>query len=130
MSNQFVGLDNDQQLRAWIEGTDKHVLFGNRYYENYNAEEEVPGRHRWVDYAHTTITPRKFLPNGIPGFRIFGKTRDEDATMVASRQPWQQPWTENLTGTRGAYKSYNTVAPKLNAWGPSRFSRMIHIARP
>ncbi|KAJ7237225.1 hypothetical protein B0H12DRAFT_113884 [Mycena haematopus] len=29
MSNQFVGLDNDQQLRAWIEGTDKHVLYAD-----------------------------------------------------------------------------------------------------
>ncbi|KAF7353082.1 Protein kinase activator [Mycena venus] len=29
MSNQFVGLDNDQQLRAWIDGTDKHVLYAD-----------------------------------------------------------------------------------------------------
>ncbi|KAJ6516238.1 scd2/ral3 [Mycena sanguinolenta] len=29
MSNQFVGLDTDQQLRAWIEGTDKHVLYAD-----------------------------------------------------------------------------------------------------
>jgi bud emergence protein 1 len=29
MSNQFVGLDTDQQLRAWIDGTDKHVLYAD-----------------------------------------------------------------------------------------------------
>ncbi|KAJ7781599.1 scd2/ral3 [Mycena metata] len=29
MSNGFVGLDNDQQLRAWMEGTDKHVLYAD-----------------------------------------------------------------------------------------------------
>ncbi|KAJ7755641.1 scd2/ral3 [Mycena maculata] len=29
MSNQFVGLDSDEQLRAWIEGTDKHVLYAD-----------------------------------------------------------------------------------------------------
>ncbi|KAJ7283460.1 hypothetical protein C8J57DRAFT_1292630 [Mycena rebaudengoi] len=29
MSNAFVGLDSDQQLRAWIEGTDKHVLYAD-----------------------------------------------------------------------------------------------------
>ncbi|KAJ7122778.1 hypothetical protein C8R44DRAFT_154198 [Mycena epipterygia] len=29
MSNTFVGLDSDQQLRAWIEGTDKHVLYAD-----------------------------------------------------------------------------------------------------
>ncbi|KAK0453250.1 hypothetical protein EV421DRAFT_662290 [Armillaria borealis] len=27
MTNQFVGLQDDVQLRAWIEGTDKHVLY-------------------------------------------------------------------------------------------------------
>ncbi|KAF9057478.1 hypothetical protein BJ165DRAFT_1420670 [Panaeolus papilionaceus] len=25
--------------------------FGNRYFENRNGEEEIPGRHRWVDFA-------------------------------------------------------------------------------
>ncbi|KAF8211489.1 hypothetical protein K438DRAFT_46158 [Mycena galopus ATCC 62051] len=29
MNNQFVGLDNDHQLRAWMEGTDKHVLYAD-----------------------------------------------------------------------------------------------------
>ena len=29
-----------------------------------------------------------------------------------------QPYYENLTGTRGAYRPYNTVAPKLNGWEP------------
>lgn len=29
-----------------------------------------------------------------------------------------QPYVENLTGTRGAYKSYNTVVSKVNAWDP------------
>ncbi|KAK0242380.1 hypothetical protein EDD85DRAFT_811144 [Armillaria nabsnona] len=27
LTNQFVGLQDDVQLRAWIEGTDKHVLY-------------------------------------------------------------------------------------------------------
>ncbi|KAF7331745.1 Protein kinase activator [Mycena kentingensis (nom. inval.)] len=29
MSNAFVGLDTDQQLRAWIDATDKHVLYAD-----------------------------------------------------------------------------------------------------
>lgn len=29
MSNAFVGLDGDPQLRSWIEGTDKHVLYAD-----------------------------------------------------------------------------------------------------
>ncbi|KAF9534997.1 scd2/ral3 [Crepidotus variabilis] len=29
MTNTFVGLDNDEELRAWMEGTDKHVLYAD-----------------------------------------------------------------------------------------------------
>lgn len=29
LTNMFVGLDSDEELRAWIEGTDKHVLFAD-----------------------------------------------------------------------------------------------------
>jgi NADH dehydrogenase (ubiquinone) 1 alpha subcomplex subunit 12 len=31
---------------------------------------------------------------------------------------YPQPWVENLTGTRGAYRSYNTAKPKVEAWQP------------
>lgn len=34
-----------------------------------------------------------------------------------------QPWVENLTGTRGAYKPYNTAAPKVYPWEPKTKSR-------
>jgi hypothetical protein len=30
---------------------------------------------------------------------------------------------ENLTGTRGAFKTYNTTAPKLTTWEPMVKSR-------
>lgn len=29
MTNTFVGLDSDDELRAWMEGTDKHVLYAD-----------------------------------------------------------------------------------------------------
>ncbi|KAJ3770963.1 hypothetical protein EV361DRAFT_473864 [Lentinula raphanica] len=29
VSNVFIALDNDSQLRAWMEGTDKHVLYAD-----------------------------------------------------------------------------------------------------
>ncbi|KAG6850153.1 hypothetical protein H0H93_000280 [Arthromyces matolae] len=35
----------------------------------------------------------------------------------------QFPWVENLTGTRGAYRPYNTVSPKISAWEPKINSR-------
>ncbi|KAF7353081.1 NADH dehydrogenase [ubiquinone] 1 alpha subcomplex subunit [Mycena venus] len=98
--------------------------FGNKYFENYNAEEEVPGRQRWVDFAqhhyHASQVPPEWH-SWISHIRKDPPT--EDAMMTASRQPWQQPWTENLTGTRGAYKSYNTAAPKINAWEPKSTPR-------
>lgn len=34
-----------------------------------------------------------------------------------------QPWVENLTGTRGAYRPYNTAKPKIEAWQPKVTSR-------
>ena len=34
-----------------------------------------------------------------------------------------QPWTENLTGTRGAFKTYNTTRPKYEAWQPKTAAR-------
>jgi NADH dehydrogenase (ubiquinone) 1 alpha subcomplex subunit 12 len=29
-----------------------------------------------------------------------------------------QVWTENLTGTRGRYTTYNTTRSKIDAWEP------------
>lgn len=29
MTNTFVGLDSDEELRAWMQGTDKHVLYAD-----------------------------------------------------------------------------------------------------
>ncbi|KAJ6627493.1 NDUFA12-domain-containing protein [Mycena sp. CBHHK59/15] len=102
--------------------------FGNRYFENYNAEEEVPGRQRWVDLAQHHYHASQVPPEWHSWISHIRKDPpNEDAVVVASRRDWQwygcllcmfPPWTENLTGTRGAYKPYNTVAPKINAWEP------------
>ena len=37
-------------------------------------------------------------------------------THVSEGEP--QPHVENLTGTRGAFKTYNTSGPKVVAWDP------------
>lgn len=37
--------------------------------------------------------------------------------------PKLKPWTESLTGTRGAYRPYNTTVPKIKAWDPKIAAR-------
>lgn len=34
-----------------------------------------------------------------------------------------QPYVENLTGTRGAYRPYNTTKPKVYGWEPKTADR-------
>ncbi|EAU84300.1 hypothetical protein CC1G_01296 [Coprinopsis cinerea okayama7 len=102
-SGRFVGADQ----------------FGNRYFENRNAEEEVPGRHRWVDFVQ-----HDFNATQVPAewhawlSHIRKDPPTEDPVMQNLSPPWKAPWVENLTGTRGAYKSYNTVVPKISSWEP------------
>ena len=43
----------------------------------------------------------------VPVFRVFRSKADH-----------HKPHYENLTGTRGAYKPYNTTKPKYEAWEP------------
>jgi len=98
--------------------------FGNRYFENLNECEEVPGRHRWVDYAQHRYNATQVPPewhSWIQHIRKDPPTQDD--VLKTMSPPWKAPWVENLTGTRGAYKPYNTVAPKTNTWEPKIASR-------
>ncbi|KAK7470991.1 hypothetical protein VKT23_002404 [Stygiomarasmius scandens] len=98
--------------------------FGNRYYENMNAEEEIPGRHRWVDYAQHNFNATQVPPEWHSWIHHIRKDPPhEDPVMQASSPSWKAPWNENLTGTRGAFKTYNTAAPKMFAWEPKTKAR-------
>ncbi|KAF5369805.1 hypothetical protein D9758_001359 [Tetrapyrgos nigripes] len=98
--------------------------FGNRYYENLNAAEEVPGRHRWVDYAQHEFNATQVPPEWHSWIQHIRKDPpSSDSVMQASSPPWKAPWIENLTGTRGAFKTYNTTTPKINAWEPKTRAR-------
>ncbi|KAH9947248.1 NDUFA12-domain-containing protein [Amylocystis lapponica] len=98
--------------------------FGNRYFENLDPEEEVPGRQRWVDFAQ-----HDFNATQVPAewhswlSHIRKEPPPEDRVMQNLSPPWKGPWIENLTGTRGAYRPYNTTAPKVNAWEPKVVAR-------
>ncbi|KAI0034422.1 NDUFA12-domain-containing protein [Vararia minispora EC-137] len=91
--------------------------FGNRYFENLNPEDEVPGRHRWVDFAQHEYHASQVPPEWHAWLSHIRKQPPaEDPVMQASSPPWKAPWVENLTGTRGAYRPYNTAKPKIEAW--------------
>ncbi|CCA67963.1 related to nadh-ubiquinone oxidoreductase subunit b17.2 [Serendipita indica DSM 11827] len=99
-----------------LVGTD---YFGNRYYENLNAEEEIPGRHRWVDFAQHEYNATQIPPEWHSWISHIRKDPPtEDGVMAKMTPPWKAPYYENLTGTRGAYRPYNTVARKIHAWRP------------
>ncbi|OJA19245.1 hypothetical protein AZE42_05990 [Rhizopogon vesiculosus] len=104
-----------------LVGTDQ---FGNKYFENLNPDDELPGRHRWVDFAQHYSNATQVPPewhSWLSHIRL--PPPMEDSVMQNMSPPWKAPWTENLTGTRGAYRSYNTVNPKINAWEPKVIAR-------
>ncbi|KAF8913730.1 NDUFA12-domain-containing protein [Gymnopilus junonius] len=102
--------------------------FGNRYFENRNAEEEIPGRHRWVDLAQHEYNASQVPPEWHSWISHIRKDPpNQDSVMQHLLLPGRrhskltylpQPYVENLTGTRGAYKPYNTVVPKYKEWEP------------
>ncbi|KAK1927092.1 putative cell viability protein [Papiliotrema laurentii] len=99
-----------------LVGTDQ---FGNRYYENTKYGEEVPGRHRWVDFAQHDYNASQVPPEWHSWINHIRKDAPpNDPIMQASSPPWKTPYVENLTGTRGRYMTYSTTAPKIGSWEP------------
>jgi NADH dehydrogenase (ubiquinone) 1 alpha subcomplex subunit 12 len=55
------------------------------------------------------------------------KIADEPPTIQPLVRPtFSSLHTENLTGTRKAFKTYNTTAPKILAWEP-KVNRRKHL---
>ncbi|WVQ81910.1 hypothetical protein IAT38_004037 [Cryptococcus sp. DSM 104549] len=99
-----------------LVGTDR---FGNRYYENYDPNEELPGRNRWVDFSQHDLNASQVPPEWHSWISHIRKDPPtEDAIMKQSVPFWGTPYVENLTGTRGSFKTYSTTAPKIQAWDP------------
>ncbi|GAA6058415.1 hypothetical protein JCM3770_000457 [Rhodotorula araucariae] len=101
-----------------LMGTDEH---GNRYFEN---KDETLWRHRWVDFAAHDFNGSQVTPEWhawLTHVRHLPPT--QDPVMLAAKQRWQIPHTENLTGGRGAYKPYSTTKPKYEAWEPKVAAR-------
>jgi len=71
---------------------------------DFNASQVTPEWHSWISHI------RELPPN-------------IDPTVAGARQPWQTPHFENLSGTPGAYKPYNTTKPKFASWEPTVAAR-------
>ncbi|TFY73188.1 hypothetical protein EWM64_g10824 [Hericium alpestre] len=114
--------------------------FGNRYFENLNAEQELPGACFPLCLCALNSCIARSPPMG--RFCAARQQRDAgpaewhswlshirkepppvDAVMQSVSPPWKAPWIENLTGTRGAYRCYNTVKPKIEHWQPKVTAR-------
>ncbi|GAA5910621.1 hypothetical protein JCM3775_001812 [Rhodotorula graminis] len=99
-------------------GQDEH---GNRFFEN---PDETLWRHRWVDYASHDYNASQITPEWhawVQHVRHLPPT--QDPVMIASKQRWMTPHTENLTGTRGAFKTYSTTKNKVDSWEPKVAAR-------
>ncbi|ORX38572.1 NADH ubiquinone oxidoreductase subunit NDUFA12-domain-containing protein [Kockovaella imperatae] len=93
--------------------------FGNRFYENLDASQEIPGRHRWVDFKQSVENASQIPPEWHSWLNHIRKDPPtEDPIVQASTPPWKTEYHENLTGTRGRYITYSTTAPKTQAWQP------------
>ncbi|WWD19020.1 hypothetical protein CI109_103477 [Kwoniella shandongensis] len=97
-------------------GTDQ---FGNRYFENLNPNEEIPGRHRWIDFSQDDFNASQVPPEWHSWLSHIRHLPPSEDPIVKQWTPtWKAPFVENMTGTRGAYKPYSTTAPKVRAWEP------------
>ncbi|CEH14449.1 NADH:ubiquinone oxidoreductase, B17.2 subunit [Ceraceosorus bombacis] len=95
---------------------------GNKYYEDLN---EIPGRHRWVDFAQHDFAVSQIEPTW-NGWLHHNKQDppNVDPVTIASHPTWEADPTESTTGTRGSFRTYSTtVSPKIQSWNPKVASR-------
>ncbi|KAA1099457.1 hypothetical protein PGT21_008058 [Puccinia graminis f. sp. tritici] len=96
-----------------FRGIDEH---GNKYYED---PSESMFRNRWVDYKVHDFNASQVPPEWHSWLQHIRKDPPHlDPIVVQSRQSWQMPHVENITGTRGAFKTYSTTLPKVQSWEP------------
>ncbi|KAK5669618.1 hypothetical protein BDV3_003714 [Batrachochytrium dendrobatidis] len=99
-----------QPKTGTLVGTDK---FGNKYYEN---PEDMQGRNRWVFYKRPDFDATQAPPEW---HQWLHRISDDIPTEKTLPKPfYAQESRENMTGTRGAFKTYNTTVSKITAWEP------------
>ena len=74
--------------------------FGNKYYSNSSKEK------RWVIYKNS-VEPSKIPSEWYLWIHFLAKNKPSD---IQNKFPWQKKHTENLTGTKEAYKPEGSLA--------------------
>jgi len=106
---QYIG---DTKAGVLI-GTDK---FGNKFYENM---DELPLRSRWVDYKKHDFDPGQIEPLWHAWISYAVDTPpNQDPLYNRGTQKFPVKNTPNQTAGPGAFKTYNTVKPKVQSWEP------------
>jgi NADH:ubiquinone oxidoreductase subunit len=131
----------DQPKIGTLVGRD---ALGNEYYQN---RAEIANRDRWVWYAkwhndasqvppewyvrcafvctlcirvtRGMLTPHAMQANAIRHQWLHHITDDVPTAENAPRPFYSPPHREHATATVGAFKTYSTVKPKLEAWVPT-----------
>lgn len=101
-------LTTDQPKAGTLVGTDQH---GNKYFEN---RKDVANRDRWVTFHKWDFDATQIPPQW---HQWLHKVYDDHPTSIKTPE-YTYTHFENMTGTRGAYRPYNTVAPRLSSWNP------------
>ncbi|KAI8909440.1 NADH ubiquinone oxidoreductase subunit NDUFA12-domain-containing protein [Powellomyces hirtus] len=92
-------------------GTDD---LGNNYYVN---DQEIILRNRWVEYAKWNHDATQ-IPSEWHQW-LHHITDDVPTPETVPRPFFAGQHQQNLTGSHGAYKPYNTVVPKISEWTPA-----------
>ncbi|KAF3925898.1 hypothetical protein ABW20_dc0104828 [Dactylellina cionopaga] len=98
-----------------LVGTDK---FGNKYFQN--DAEELPLRNRWVRYKNFYGDAAEIEP-GWHAWMSYATDNLPSQSVIPNTgaEKWAgTPLQYNPTQSRGAYKPYSTVRPKIAAWEP------------
>ncbi|KAK0629562.1 NADH ubiquinone oxidoreductase subunit NDUFA12-domain-containing protein [Bombardia bombarda] len=101
-----------------LVGVDK---FGNKFYED---PEELPLRTRWVDYKKHDYDPAQIEPLWHLWISYGTDAIPSEDPLALTNRSWAAPHhIPNYTATPGAFKTYNTVKPKIKAWEPIAVAR-------
>ncbi|PWN23887.1 NDUFA12-domain-containing protein [Microstroma glucosiphilum] len=89
---------------------------GNKYYED---PDEIPGRHRWVEFKSADFNASQCEPAWHAWLKHIQTEPPTTNPRMQNKHTWESAPQENLTGTRGMFKTYSTTKRKVHPWEPS-----------